>query len=89
MIVMFLCDSLDDMFHHQEDFRHRARYWRLKLKYFRESEVIIKKTRHYNSQRYSGVVGAFYFEGHTYNYSDIGKRAFISPKLEMSTIILG
>ena len=22
MIVMFLCDSLNDMFHHQEDFRH-------------------------------------------------------------------
>ena len=26
LIVMFLCDSLNDMFHHQEDFRHWARY---------------------------------------------------------------
>ena len=26
MFVMFLCDSLNDMFHHQEDFRHHARY---------------------------------------------------------------
>ena len=38
IIVMFLCDSLNDIFDHQEDFRHRARYQRLKLKYFRESK---------------------------------------------------
>ena len=36
-----------------------------------------------------GVVGVFYFERHTYTYSDNGGQALISPKLEMMTIILG
>ena len=26
LIIMFLWDSLNEMFHHQEDFRHQARY---------------------------------------------------------------
>ena len=45
--------------------------------------------RHRNFRGCSGVVGVFYFERHTYNYSDNGERALISPKLEMRTIILG
>ena len=42
-----------------------------------------------NFQGYFGVVVVFYFERHTYNYSDNGEHALILPKLEMRTIILG
>ena len=45
--------------------------------------------RHRNFRGCSGVVGVFYFERHTYNYSDNGERALILPKLDMRTIILG
>ena len=37
--------------------------------------------RHRNNWGYSGGVGVFYFEHHTYNYSDTGERALISSKL--------
>ena len=51
---------------------------------------IIKKTLDTaNFRGCSGVVGIFYFERHTANYSDNGERTLISPKLETRTIILG
>ena len=45
--------------------------------------------RHRGFRGCSGVVGVFYFERCTYNYSDNGEWALISPKLETRTIILG
>ena len=63
MIVMFLCDSLNDMFHLQEDFRHVAIYWRLKLNlfFFKNQSHHQEDVRHRNFQGCSGVVGVFLF----------------------------
>ena len=38
LFVMFMCYSLNDMFHHQEDFRHWARNLEVPTQIFRESK---------------------------------------------------
>ena len=48
-----------------------------------------KDFEHRNFRGCSGAFGVFYFERQSYNYSDSGKRAWISPKFETRTIILG
>ena len=45
--------------------------------------------KHCNFQGCYGGVGVFYFEHHTYNYSDNNERALILLNLKMKTIILG
>ena len=90
MDVMFLCDSLYDTIHHQEDFQHRAIYIRgSNSNMFKNQSHHQEDSKHHKFQGCSGAVGVFYFERHTYNYSDNGEWALISPKLETGTIILG
>ena len=63
--------------------------WGSNLNIFKNQSHHHEDFRHRNLWGCSGVIDIFYFERHTYNYSDNGERGFISPKLEMRTIILG
>ena len=89
MIVMFLCDLLDDMFHHLEDLDAGLDIRGSNSAIFENQSHHQEGFRHNNFWGCYEGVGVFYFERHTYNYSDNGEWALILPKLEMRTIILG
>ena len=89
MIVMFLCDSLIDMFHHQETLDTKLDIRGSNSNIFENQSHHQEDFRHRNFRGCSRGVGDFYCKRHTYNYSDSGEQALILPKLQMRTIILG
>ena len=62
--------------------------WGSKSNIFVSNFLYQKDFWHRNFWGCFGVVDVFYFESHTYNFSNNGQRALILPKLETRTIIL-
>ena len=63
--------------------------WGLKSNHFVPNFYYQEVIWDYNFRGCFGVVVYSYFKNHTYNYSVIGQRALILPKLGTWTIILG
>ena len=68
MIVMFLCDTLNDMFHHQAGFNTGLDIRDSNSNIFKNQSHHQEDFRHCNFKGCYGVVCVPYFERHTYNY---------------------